>query len=713
MAKPVPPINDPGKLSPTKASKAATALSIAERIHASVDALRKVHGQDSIVSLAKGVVPGAAAQGVISTGSLSIDLAIGIGGIPRGRITEVFGPNSAGKTTLALHCIAEAQKSGGTCAFIDAEHALDVRYAQALGVKIDDDALLFSQPSSGEQALELVEGLARAGVMLIVVDSVAMLTPQKEVAGDFGDAQMGAHARLMSQAMRKLISAVAKGGSTLLFLNQIRMKLGVMYGCLHGETLVNFADGRSLPIRAVVNNRIEGEVWSLNETTNVIEKKPIVAWHHNGHVESATDYIHIETLSIDGHGRFGLTVTPDHQVHTEAGWLAANQVKLGTRLTSKYASSLNGTHGQFLSGVLTGDSHVGTLRKSSACLHLQDNVDPQYVSWKVGKLSAVQSFSASSYEAHGKTLLKYRSASSHELGVLSEKGCTRNPMWFFEERFSWLGFAILLMDDATFDGTQGHCRYVLSVKRWKSDARLTDLVTLLCDRGLSCSLAIGAGAISFSANASREIAENICTFVPPCMERKLPVEFRGRYEDFTLGFAPDHVTTSVEVVEVRYASTKQMRYRAKYDISVADNRNYMVGGCRNGVIVHNSPETTTGGQALPYAASVRIDVRRRAQVKDGTDAVGNVTDIKIVKNKCAPPFKECSLEIIWGRGFNREGDLISAALELGVLSLSGTWFSYGELRLGQGSHSAAAKLVAEPKLFAEIRKKCLKEMGIT
>ena len=164
-----------------------------------------------------------------STGSLGLDIALGIGGLPKGRIIEIFGPESSGKTTLTLHVVAEEQKKGGVCAFVDAEHALDPLYARKLGVNLDE--LLISQPDTGEQALEIVDTLVRSGaVSLVVVDSVAALTPKSEIEGDMGDMQMGSQARLMSQAMRKLTASIGRSNCMVIFINQIRMKIGVMFG---------------------------------------------------------------------------------------------------------------------------------------------------------------------------------------------------------------------------------------------------------------------------------------------------------------------------------------------------------------------------------------------------------------------------------------------------------------------------------------------------
>lgn len=191
-----------------------------------IDQIEKSHGKGAIMRLNDTNVVNV---GAISTGCMSLDAAIGIGGIPKGRITEIFGSESSGKTTICLHVIAEAQKKGGIAAFIDTEHAVDVGYAQRLGVDLNN--LLLAQPEFGEQALEIVETLVRSGAIdVIIVDSVAALTPRVEIEGDMGDAQMGSHARLMSQAMRKLNAAIGKSNTAVMFTNQLRSKIGVVYG---------------------------------------------------------------------------------------------------------------------------------------------------------------------------------------------------------------------------------------------------------------------------------------------------------------------------------------------------------------------------------------------------------------------------------------------------------------------------------------------------
>ena len=210
-----------------------------------------------------------------STGSLGLDIALGIGGLPKGRIIEIFGPESSGKTTLTLHVVAEEQKKGGVCAFVDAEHALDPQYARKLGVNLDE--LLISQPDTGEQALEIVDTLVRSGaVSLVVVDSVAALTPKSEIEGDMGDMQMGSQARLMSQAMRKLTASIGRSNCMVIFINQIRMKIGVMFGnpeTTTGGNALKFYASVRLDIRRTGSIKDRDEVVGNSTKVKVVKNK--------------------------------------------------------------------------------------------------------------------------------------------------------------------------------------------------------------------------------------------------------------------------------------------------------------------------------------------------------------------------------------------------------------------------------------------------------
>jgi recombination protein RecA len=225
-----------------------------------IDQIEKQHGKGSIMRLNEGPI---AKVDAISTGSISLDAALGIGGVPRGRVIEIYGPESSGKTTLCLHIIAEAQKTGGLAAFIDAEHAMDIAYAKKLGVDVNN--LLLSQPEFGEQALEIVETLVRSNAIdIIVIDSVAALTPRAEIEGEMGDPTMGVQARLMSQALRKLTSAISKSKTSVMFTNQLRQKIGVMFG--NPETTTG---GNALKFYASVRLDVR-RIEALKDGTNVV-----------------------------------------------------------------------------------------------------------------------------------------------------------------------------------------------------------------------------------------------------------------------------------------------------------------------------------------------------------------------------------------------------------------------------------------------------------
>ena len=235
--------------------------------------IEKQYGKGAIMKLGGAEAP--VDIPAISTGSLGLDIALGVGGLPRGRVAEIFGPESSGKTTLTLHVIAEAQKAGGTAAFIDAEHALDLAYAKKLGVQVDD--LLVSQPDTGEQALEIAETLVRSGAIdVIVVDSVAALVPRAEIEGEMGDAHMGLQARLMSQALRKLTAAISKSQTTLIFINQIRMKIGVMFGnpeTTTGGNALKFYASVRLDIRRIESIKEGQEVTGSRVRVKVVKNK--------------------------------------------------------------------------------------------------------------------------------------------------------------------------------------------------------------------------------------------------------------------------------------------------------------------------------------------------------------------------------------------------------------------------------------------------------
>ncbi len=254
------------KMTPSKTEKL-------KALEAAIGQIEKAFGKGSVMKLGQNDT--AVDVDAISTGSLGLDIALGIGGLPRGRIVEIYGPESSGKTTLALHAVAEAQKAGGVCAFVDAEHALDPSYARKLGVNLDE--LLISQPDSGEQALEITDTLVRStSVDVVVVDSVAALVPRAELEGEMGDTHVGLQARLMSQALRKLTATIAKSNCMVIFINQIRLKIGVMFGnpeTTTGGNALKFYASVRLDIRRIGSIKDKDEVVGNQTRVKIIKNK--------------------------------------------------------------------------------------------------------------------------------------------------------------------------------------------------------------------------------------------------------------------------------------------------------------------------------------------------------------------------------------------------------------------------------------------------------
>jgi RecA/RadA recombinase len=506
---------------PPSAKEKAKALDLA------LGQIEKQFGKGAIMKL--GEERARVAVEVIPTGSIGLDLALGVGGVPRGRIIEIYGPESSGKTTLALTIIANAQRAGGNAVFIDAEHALDAAYAEKLGVDVTN--LHVAQPDTGEEALEIADHLVRSGAVdVVVIDSVAALVPRAEIEGEKGDSHVGLQARLMSQALRKLTGSINKSRTTVIFINQIRMQIGVMFGCFHYDTRVVLADGKSEKIGKIVNQKMQVEVLSYDPKSGRIEPRKVVNWFDNGRTE---EFIQFE---VEGgpSGRRRFAATPNHIIFTPDGEVPAGELNEGDEV-----------------------------------------------------LVSVED----------------------ETATVSETIPSRG-------------------DKETVAGSVA----VLEQPRLKTGR-----------------------------------ARIVMKFLRP----------------------PDD-------------------QNHRFDIEVEGHHTYLV----DGVVVHNSPETTAGGRALKFYASVRMDIRRIATLKEGDTAVGNRTRVKVVKNKVAAPFRDAEFDILYNIGISREGELIDYAVDKGIITRAGTWFSYGEERLGQGRENVRLFLKEHPDVRRQIEAKLLPELGM-
>jgi len=659
---------------------------------------------------------------VIPTGSIALDVALGVGGFPKGRIVEIYGPESSGKTSLALHVIANAQKAGGIAAIIDAEHALDPDYAQKLGV--DTDALLVSQPDTGEQALEIADMLIRSGAIdVIVIDSVAALVPKAEIEGEMGDSHVGLQARLMSQALRKIAGALNQTKTTAIFINQLREKIGVMFGCASWYTYVTLADGSRERIGKIVDQKMAVEVLSYDPVIGKIVPKKVVSWFNNGTTEQ---FLHFRVERAGGgRGRGAATfdVTANHLVRTAGGWREAGEIAVGDRVMLAQRQLLSDLQWQVILGSVMGDGNLSRPIRNSAhsARYRMGHGAKQasYLDWKTSLLENIPH--SRTTNAKGAMFVDFTPLS--ELGDLREvvyQGDGKKHLtWDYLKKLTPLSLAIWYMDDGCFtlrskgvqERTQGGSgRIEICVEAMSPGSRERLVQYLRDSRGLDVKLETRGkrqmAVLRFTTAASEKFQKLVAPYVLPSMEYKLLPRYRGRFQVEPEFIEPTVIPAPATVLEVK--DKTGYRIMNRYDIEVEGSHNYLA----DGVIVHNSPETTSGGKALKFYASIRLDIRRIETLKDGQDAVGNRTRVKVVKNKVSSPFKVAEFDILYGHGISREGSLIDLGVEQGIVRKSGAWYTYDGDQLGQGKENARNFLRDNPDLANGIEKKIKEKLGV-
>jgi recombination protein RecA len=699
-----------------KSSAASDPKSDAKRQAALQGALTQIERQFGKGTVMRMGDPGArVAVDAIPTGALSLDIALGIGGVPRGRVIEIFGPESSGKTTLVYHIIAEAQKLGGVCAFVDAEHAMDPLYARQIGVDIDE--LLVSQPDYGEQALEIVDMLIRSGAVdVIAVDSVAALTPRAELEGQMGDQTVGAQARMMSQAMRKLAGNLNRTQTLCVFTNQIREKVGVMFGCFSHRSSVVLADGSTEWIGKIVNERMPVEVMSMDPETGEISPRRIVEYYRNGPTD---DWLRFEVAGKQGKGH-QFTCTPNHIIFTPEGEKHAFEIEEGDQvLTAVKHYDLHEDQMKLILGSLLGD---GSLRFGSAHnVHFRVGhglKQREHCEWKHEMLAPFAHKIAPTGNGIGFDTIPMRQLVWLHEAVYAPTG-GRTVSDDLIEQLDERAIAAWYCDDGTFGGNYkrwGYGKSEIYCPALSQDDR--ERLAARCEAlGMGLPTATARGLL-FSGRRTPIFQERIAPYVHPSLGYKLHPDFQGRFiwhpdtSDAHLNGTRLASRTSLRPVPMevlrKYVTPPRDHKRHRYDLQIEGNHTYLV----DHVVVHNSPETQPGGRALKFYSSQRLDIRRIETLKDGTEAVGNRVRVKVVKNKVAAPFKQAEFDIEFGRGISTSGCLIDYGIEHNIVTKSGSFFSYGEERLGQGRGNAKAFLDEHPEVAREIEGKIYAALGL-
>jgi recombination protein RecA len=574
----------------------------------------------------------------IPTGALALDIALGIGGLPRGRIVEIFGPESSGKSTLAMHVVAEAQRNGGICAYVDAEHAMDPVYARAIGVNVDD--LLISQPDTGEQALEIADMLIRSGALdVIVIDSVAALTPRAEIEGDMGDSHVGLQARLMSQALRKLTATLNKSDTIAIFINQLREKIGVLYGCFDYDTELMLADGTREKIGRIVEDRLPVEVLSYDPEIGAVVPKKVLNWFDNGVTEQFLQ-VTVARPCTNGRAHFGCTA--NHLISTPGGWREAGELQVGDRVMQAVPHYLSDFQWQVILGGLMGDGTLSPSRSGlSARYRFGHGAKQQvYAAWQESLFANLR---------HSRWT-RDDGAIFYDFQPLSELAELRQAMYIggkkvlsedYLKQLTPLSLAIWYMDDGSYterakglqdrtrDGS-GRMEICVQAMEPSSRRRLRDYLADTWDIRARLRLVGKAqqAFLTFPKDETAKFHALVAPFIHPSMDYKLQARFRGR-------FAVEPVFTPMRdelmpLPIVKIGPKPKTRSMHRFDIEVEGSHNYLA----DGVVVHNSPETTPGGRALKFYSSIRLDIRRIESIKNGAEVTGNRTRVKVVKNKC-------------------------------------------------------------------------------
>jgi recombination protein RecA len=541
------------------------------------------------------------------------------------------------------------------------------------------------------------------------------LTPRAEIEGEMGDSHVGLQARLMSQALRKLTANLNRSKTILIFINQLREKIGVLFGCMSYGTRVTLADGTQEKIGKIVNQKLPVEVLTYDFDRGELTAKPVTNWFDNG---VTNRFLQFTVEHGGGNGRAQFAATENHMISTPGGWRSAGELAVGDRVLEAATERLSGVQWQVLLGGLMGDGALSPTRSGNGARFRWGHGARQarYGDWKASMFANL-SVSRSRNKV---------GAIFHDVQPLTELAEVRHAVYVggkkvfgddYLKQLAPLSLAVWYLDDGSFavrskglqQRTQGGSgRIEICVEAMSSDTRERVVAYLNDTWGIGSRLIYQAGkaVIQFPTAETAKFQALIAPFVHPSMEYKLLPRFRGRFAVEPVFAAPRQVLTPMRITKIALKPpTRSMR---KFDLEMAGTHNYFV----DGVMVHNSPETTPGGRALKFYSSIRLDIRRIESLKDGAEVVGNRTRVKVVKNKVSSPYRQAEFDIMYGKGISREGSLLDMAVDMNIVKKSGAWFTYEGEQLGQGRENAKAFLTGNPEIMVEISDKVLTMAGL-
>lgn len=668
---------------------------------------------------------------VVSSGSISLDLAAGVGGLPRGRIVEIYGPESSGKTTICLTAIAEAQRTGGLCAFVDVENALDPSWAKRIGVNLEE--LYISQPDSGEQALEIAQEFINSCIYdVVVIDSVAALVPRAEINGEMGDSHVGLQARLMSQSLRKLSGIIKQSNTLVIFTNQLRSKIGVTYGCFNRHSTVMLADGSKRKIGEIVNQKQQLEVMSWNEDTNVLEPKKILNWFKEGIAaddfkmsdneigKQRREYVTLVASYPYDRGFTKVTATSNHPIATPTGFQEAGDLQLGDMILAKHDRIvLSNDLDQLVLGSILGDASLKQVAKQTAAFIEEHAIgQSDYVAWKskcFGDLSTgIKTSKRGTVGFSTKTLPVF---ADYKKEFYNHPDYPSRYKYIINEtmlrKLTPLSLAIWFQDDGTMEG-KGRLNGGYSIATHKLTIEEQEVIAKVFKEVFNLEPKLSSngktyGRISFNSEQAKRFEQLVNPYIHPSMAYKLhrTEHLSECLETLDMSYSTVVTTIPCPIYEIRdrYHEGKDA---IRYNLEIEGNSTYVVGD----VIVHNSPETTSGGNALKYFASMRIDVRRVETIKVGNEAVGNKTKATFKKNKVSAPFREAQFDIMFDEGISIVGEILDMAVEADFIEKRGAFYRYNDELIGQGRDKARLFLMQHGDMCFEIHNRVRELKGL-